>query len=86
MVITSWVLYFVFLISTILFFILHRRAAPQLTEDYARLNQDIEIANQRSNGNLQRPPNNQPFSGQGQIIGSDSNNNNSVPSFPGQGE
>jgi hypothetical protein len=88
MVITSWVLYFVFLISTILFFILHRKIAPQVSEDYARLNQDIEVANQRNNvpsnasSNQQRTTNSsQMFTGQGLQIGSSNDQ-----SLSGQGQ
>jgi len=88
MVITSWVLYFVFLISTIVFFVMHRKIAPQVSEDYARLNNDIEIANQRNNvpsngnNNQQRTTNSsQIFVGQGLQIGSSNDQ-----SFSGQGQ
>ena len=46
--ITSWVLYSVFIIATIVFLILYRKLGPQIADDYTRMSQDIEISHQNS--------------------------------------
>ena len=43
LLITSWVLYFVFIVSAIAFILLHRRLGPQIADDYTRMTQSIEI-------------------------------------------
>jgi hypothetical protein len=42
----------VFIVSTIAFFLLHRKLGPQIADDYTRMNQDIEISH-RNNPNTQ---------------------------------
>jgi hypothetical protein len=46
LLITSWIVYFVFIVSSIGFFVLHRRLGPQLADDYTRMTQDVEISQQ----------------------------------------
>ena len=41
LVITSWVLYLIFIVSTIVFFVIHRRVGPRIADDYTRMNHDI---------------------------------------------
>ena len=43
LLITSWVLYFVFIVSAVAFILLHRKLGPQIADDYTRMSQDIEI-------------------------------------------
>ena len=43
LLVTSWVLYFVFIVSSVAFIVLHRKLGPQIADDYTRMSQDIEI-------------------------------------------
>jgi preprotein translocase subunit SecG len=45
LLITSWILYFVFIVSSVAFILLHRKLGPQIADDYTRMSQDIEINN-----------------------------------------
>jgi len=50
MVIASWVLYLVFIISTIVFFMLNRSVGQRLADEYRNMNQGIEISQQNNLG------------------------------------
>ena len=56
LLITSWVVYFLFIVSVVLFFVIHRKLGPQLADEYTRMSQNIEISQGESDRREEEPP------------------------------